>query len=300
MKIAVFGAAGFIGSNFVTKLKSEDVDFIATDIAPNTAHSDINYVQADILDPESVKKVVKDCDVAVHLAASPLRTSIENPKLNAKINIEGTLNILDACRECKISKIVFSSASSVIGEVKYNPVDENHPTTPKTPYAVAKKTIEDYLRVYHALFGINYIIFRFFNIYGPRQWPSSGGLMPVMYSRLSRGENFTIFGDGSATRDYVYVEDVSNFLLRACEKDVKNEIVNLGTGKGSTILDILSLSSRILGVKPKIIYKPKRPGEIENFVADTTKLKKLFKHRPTTDLEEGLKKTFEWLKSVNA
>lgn len=297
MRTVIFGAAGFIGRNLVKKLQERNMDFIATDVVDNPFQTDVNYIRTSILDTKSVRDVVGKADVVIHLAASPLLASIEKPKFNMKINIEGTLNILEASRDLNIEKVVFSSASSVVGDVKYNPVDEEHPCAPKTPYAVTKKACEDYLRVYKDLFDLDYLTFRFFNVYGPGQYPESGALIPTIYVRLSQGKTFDIYGDGTATRDYVYVEDVADFCYEAIRTEIRNHILNLGTGKATSILRLVSLASKILGVEPRLVYKPERPGEISNFVADTRKLKELFNKRPSTSIEEGLKKTFEWLKT---
>jgi UDP-glucose 4-epimerase len=161
---------------------------VASDIR-ESPHINAEFIPADLLDFDQVARVVKGSDIVVHLAASPLPVSIEKPRFNARINIEGSLNIMDAARENGVQKIIFSSASSLIGDVKYNPVDENHPATPKTPYGVAKYAIEHYLRVYQELYGLNYLIFRFYNIYGPWQYPESGALIPMVYRKLNRMEH---------------------------------------------------------------------------------------------------------------
>ncbi len=297
MKIAIFGASGFVGRNVVEALKEANMDIVASDIKEMGIEIEgADFVKADILDYSEVSKVVKGSEVVIHLAASPLSVSLEKPRMNARINIEGTLNIMDAAREHSVDKIIFSSASSLVGEVKYNPVDEEHPCKPKTPYAVAKYACEHYLRVYQELYGLNYLIFRFFNIYGPWQYPESGGLIPMVYKKLTTEGSFNVFGDGSQTRDFVYVGDVAEFYVKAIRKDIKNEIVNLGTGKAASIKEIVEIAGEILGIAPKINYLPPRSGEIDNFVADTKKLKKLFGDVPETGLREGLEMTFEWLK----
>ena len=295
MKIAVFGASGFVGKNVVEALKEANVEMVASDIKEMDIEG-VDFVKADLLDYDEVTKVVKGSDVVIHLAASPLPVSLEKPRINARINIEGTLNIMDVAREQGIDKIIFSSASSLVGEVKYNPVDEEHPCNPKTPYAIAKYACEHYLRVYQELYGLNYLIFRFFNIYGPWQYPESGALIPMVYKKLTTEGSFNVFGAGLQTRDFVYVGDVAEFYLKAIKKEVKNEIVNLGTGKGATIKEIVELAGEILEIEPKINYLPQRGGEIDNFFADVTKLQRIFGSIPDTKIEEGLKKTFEWLK----
>ena len=295
MKIAIFGASGFVGKNVVEALKEADVEMVASDIKEMDIGG-VDFVKADLLNYDEVTKVVKGSDVVIHLAASPLPVSLEKPRINARINIEGTLNIMDAAREQGIDKIIFSSASSLVGEVKYNPVDEEHPCNPKTPYAVAKYACEHYLRVYQELYGLNYLIFRFFNIYGPWQYPESGALIPMVYKKLTTEGSFNVFGAGLQTRDFVYVGDVAEFYLKAIKKEVKNEIVNLGTGKGAAIKEIVELAGEILEIEPKINYLPQRGGEIDNFFADVTKLQRIFGSIPDTKIEEGLRKTFEWLK----
>lgn len=294
MKVAVFGASGFVGINIVNALSEAGIDIIASDLK-EIKFDTAEFVKADLLDYAQVADVVKDCDMIIHLAASPLPLSLEKPRLNAKINIEGTLNIMDAAREFNCKKIIFSSASSLIGEVIYNPVDESHPCVPKTPYAVAKYAIEHYLRVYHELYNLNYLVFRFFNVYGPWQYPESKAIIPMVYNRLKTDGSFNVFGDGSQTRDFIYIGDIAEFFVRALRNNVKNEIINMGTGKSTTIKEIVAIAGDLLHIEPRINYLSARPGEIGNFVADTKKIKMLFGSVPDTTLEEGLEKAFDWL-----
>ncbi len=294
MKAAVFGASGFVGINVVEALTTAGIEVIASDIRECDAIK-TEFRKADLLDYDQVENVVKDTDVVIHLAASPLPVSVEKPKLNARINIEGSLNIMDAARNCGVKKIVFSSASSLVGDVKYNPVDEIHPCTPKTPYGVAKFAMEHYLRVYQELYHLDYLVFRFFNVYGPWQYPESRAVIPMVYDKLKKEGSFNVFGDGSQTRDFIYVGDIADFYVKAAKTGVKNEVVNMGTGKGTTVKEIVAIAGTILGIDPKINYLDARPGEIGNFEADTTKLKKLFGSVPDTSLATGLKKTFDWL-----
>jgi UDP-glucose 4-epimerase len=296
MKTAIFGASGFVGRNVVEALKEANMKIAASDIKEMDIEG-VDFIKADLLNYDEVSKVIKDCDVIIHLAASPLPFSLENPKLNARINVEGTLNIMDAAREHNVEKIIFSSASSLVGEVKYNPVDEKHPCNPKTPYAVAKYCIEHYLRVYEELYGLNYLIFRFFNIYGPWQYPESNALVPMVLNKILKGEEVLVFGDGSATRDFIYVGDAAEFFIKAIQKEkIKNEVVNLGTGVPTAIKEIIDLCGEVTGKTPNLVYKDARPGEIANFSADVTKLKKLFGEVPKTGVKEGLEKTYVWLK----
>lgn len=293
----MLGAAGFVGRNLVERLSHEDYDIVASDVVDDPFGGSVNYVRLDLLDRNGVFDAVEGSNIVAHLAASPLVISLQDPHANMRINVEGTLNVLDAARKHDVSKVIYSSASSVVGTVKYNPVDEDHPCDPKTPYAVAKKACEDYLRVYKELYGLRYLVFRFFNVYGPRQSYKSGALIPNLYRTLIENKDFQVYGDGSNTRDFVYVGDVAEFCCLAIRDHAENRVVNMGTGQGTSIVELITLGSRLLELKPKITYKPSRPGEIGNFVADTRRLFSLFGARPSTSLGDGLEKTFSWLQA---
>lgn len=292
----IFGAAGFVGRNIVEAIKDAGIDFLACDIMNSPFGDEIPYKRIDITDRDAVFSVVEGFDYLFHLSAHPLPASIKEPSLNAKVNILGSLNVLDAVVEHMTKKIIFSSASSLIGDVVHNPVTEEHSCLPKTPYGVAKRSVEHYLRVYHELYGLNYLVFRFFNIYGPYQWPESGALIPTVMSKIIKGEEVTIFGDGSIARDFVFVGDVADFYIQSINKDVKNEIFNMGTGRLTTIKEIVDAIAKVVGKAPNIVKKPARPGEISNFSADVTKIRNFFGKAPDTHFEEGLRKTHDWLK----
>ncbi|MEM2169635.1 MAG: NAD-dependent epimerase/dehydratase family protein [Candidatus Bathyarchaeia archaeon] len=297
MKVLVLGAAGFIGRNMVSALKRANIDLVASDIVRSPFNKEVDYMILDITDREAIFRAVKKVNHVFYLSTHPLSASIKDPLTNAKVNIIGGLNVLDAAKEHNIECVIFSSASSVVGEVLYNPVDEEHPCKPKTPYAITKLCIEHYLRVYHELYGLNYLIFRLFNVYGPYQYPESGALIPNVIVNIAKDRKITVFGDGSIARDYTYVDDVTRFYIKSILRGVKNETVNLGTGKLTTIREVINLASKMLKKEAKIEYMPPRPGEVMNFSADTKKLKKLFGEAPSITLEEGLRKTYEWLRS---
>ena len=205
------------------------------------------------------------------------------------------LNILQACRKNNIKKIIFTSASSLIGEPQSFKVSENHTTTPKTAYGITKLASEHYLRLFQELYGINFIVFRFFNIYGSYQ---KNGLVPSLYQKITSNQPVTIFGDGKQLRDFVYITDVLPFFEKAISNDsVNNSIYNIGTGIGTTISEVITLMSNTLGIEPKVQLQPVRKGEIGNFIADTTKLEKSFGQVPNTTVKIGLEKTIEWLRN---
>lgn len=293
MRVLVTGADGFVGKNLIPQLStSNDLEVVATDIIPSVSGPNASFNLLDVTDEFAVLSSLRDIDVVAHLATHQLVPSLSDPRLNAKVNILGMLNILEAARKTNVKRVVFSSASSIVGDVLYNPVDEKHPCNPKTPYGVTKLACEHYLKVYQRLFGLDYLIFRFFNIYGPHQ---IGGLIPSAYQKITEMKEFDIYGNGKQMRDYVYVGDLGGLFLRAILKDVKNVTLNVGTGLGLNVLDIVELAGRILGKKPKLRFNPPRPGEIENFVASTDAIKAALGIVPSTPVEEGLKRTFDWL-----
>lgn len=291
MKVAILGSEGFVGKNLVEDLGSK------YDIIPSDMHQSgisKNYVKSDVRNIDELKMLLKGCDVVVDLVANNLVASVDQVVENAKINIIGLLNVLEAARHNGVKKIIFPSASSMIGFTNKNPVPENHPALPKTPYGVTKLASEHYLRIYKELYGIDSVIFRFFNIYGPHQL---NGVIPSIILKMKKNEPITIFGKGDQIRDYVFINDVSPFFDKAISSNVAdNLILNMGTGKGSSVVDVVNQISANMGIKPIIEFKPERPGEISNFVADTALLEKTFGSKPNTSLHEGIRKTIDWYK----
>jgi len=291
MKILIIGSEGFVGKNLVKGL-SEKHDIYTSDQLDSTHQ---NYSKCDITNYDSVEKVVRDVDAVIHLAAHSLVSSLDGSITNARVNIIGLLNLLESCRKNSIHKVIFTSASSLVGEPKSFHVNEDHPPKPKTAYGITKLTSEHYLRLYHELYDMNYTVFRFFNIYGPFQ---KNGLIPSIFNKIQNNESITIFGKGDQVRDYVYIEDILPFFEQAASSEIgKNKVLNMGTGNGTTILEIVKNISEILKIEPKIEYQPVRPGEIGNFVADTTLLHETFGKIPSTDVKTGLRQTIDWLKN---
>lgn len=292
LKILILGSEGFVGHNLVEGLKRKH-QVRAADQINSSTHG--NYTQFNITNLESVMNTVYNVDVVINLVAHTLISSIEDTIKNAQINIIGLLNVLEACRKNNVKKIIFTSASSLIGEPKTFKVDETHVPIPKTAYGITKLTSEHYLRLYNELYGLNYVVFRFFNIYGPHQ---KNGLISSLYDRLVNRKPVTVFGKGNQIRDYVYVRDIIPFFDKAISTNIgNNHVFNLGTGTGTTILNVIKTLSKIMNVEPTIENKPERQGEIGNFVADTKLLQLKFGDIPKTTLQEGLRNTVSWLNS---
>lgn len=292
MKILVLGSEGFVGKNLVKGL-SEQHEIYSADLVDHSNHE--NYTKFDITNPDSVNKTVKNVDVVINLVAHSLVSSLESSSKNAQVNIIGLLNVLDACKNNNIEKIIFTSASSMIGEPTTERVSETHLAKPKTAYGITKLASEHYLRLYKELYDLNFVVFRFFNIYGPFQ---KNGLIPTLYSRIMAEKPLTVFGKGDQIRDYVYIEDIIPFFEKASSSNIAdNSTFNMGTGLGTSIVEIIKLFENILTIKPKIEYQPLRPGEIGNFVANTELLSSTFGMTPKTSVEYGLQKTIDWLKN---
>ena len=292
LKVLIIGSEGFVGYNLIDGL-SDKFQVLTSDIIKKDVCD--NYTQCDITNYDQVINTVKNVDVVINLATHSLLSSLESETENAQVNIIGLLNILQACRKNNIKKIIFTSASSLIGEPQSFKVSENHTTTPKTAYGITKLASEHYLRLFQELYGINFIVFSFFNIYGSYQ---KNGLVPSLYQKITSNQPVTIFGDGKQLRDFVYITDVLPFFEKAISNDsVNNSIYNIGTGIGTTISEVITLMSDTLGIEPKVERKPIRKGEIGNFIADTTKLEKSFGQVPNTTVKSGLEKTIEWLRN---
>ena len=291
MNVIIFGSEGFVGKNLSNDLKN-DFNLIFSDIFDSDK---VNYVKADITDFSELKKLLKGIDIVVNLASPPLTSSLNYVREFSNITINGIINILEASRLNNVKKIIFPSASSMIGSIKKSPVPEDHEATPTNPYGIAKLASEHFIRIYKELYGINFVIFRFFNIYGPYQ---KNGVIPNLFSKIKNNKPVTIFGEGNQIRDYVFIKDISNFFkISISSNKADNNIINMGTGIGHSVMDLINIMSKKLNITPEIDFKPKRVGEIDNFVADTSLIKNLFGKSPSTNLEIGLTKTIDWLNS---
>jgi len=313
MKILVTGGAGFIGSHLVDKLiknghKVVVVDNLSTGKRENLnpaffkksgAGTKAKFYKIDICSPQISQIFKKERPkIVYHLAAQiDVRKSTENPVKDAKINILGTLNVLENCKKNKVKKFIFSSSVGVYGEPKTLPVKENHSLNPIAPYPITKLTIEKYLNYFKSQ-GLNFVSLRYANIYGPRQ-PSEigeGGVIAIFTNKILKGERPIIFGKGIQTRDFLYVDDAVEAAVLAL-KAKSGSIYNVGTDKEITINNLLKLVLRILNKKTKPIYKPLRRGEIICSRIDYSKIKKELGFQPRYTLEEGLNETIKWFQN---
>ena len=286
MKVLLLGSEGFVGQNLIDGLK-EKHELLTADVLNSGTHT--NYTKFDITNLDETYSLIKNIDVVINLVTHTLTQSLNDVISNANTNIIGLLNVLEACRKNKIKKTIFTSAASIIGLPNTFSVDEKHSVMPKTAYGITKMAAEHYHRLYKEIYDLNYVIFRFFNIYGPHQ---KNGIIPSFHKKLINNEPITIFGEGKQIRDFVFIRDVVPFFDNVITSSkFDNQTYNLGTGNGTTIIEVIEKISKLLSVKPKINFQPERTGEIGNFVANTDFLLSEFGFKPETSIENGLKDT---------
>ncbi|ABR55965.1 NAD-dependent epimerase/dehydratase [Methanococcus aeolicus Nankai-3] len=301
MKVLITGGAGFIGSHIVDKFLENNHEVVVLD---NLTTGNLDNIKRNNDNIEFINKSIRDndlnfedIDVVIHHAAQiNVRTSVENPVLDGDINILGLINILEKIKKYGVKKIIFaSSGGAVYGEPEYMPVDENHVGAPMSPYGVSKFCGEEYIKLYNRLYGIDYTILRYSNVFGERQDPlGEAGVISIFIDKMVKNEKATIFGDGGQTRDFVYVGDVAEANLKAL--DWKNEIVNIGTGIETSVNELYSVIANELNYNDKPIYDKPREGEVYRISLEINKAKKLG-WKPIVDLKEGIKRTVEWTKN---
>src|SRR5680860_109091 len=305
-KILVTGGAGFIGSTLVDKLISEGHELVVIDNLSSGRQDYVNnqakLYKIDIRSPK-IAKIFKQeqFDFVYHLAAQiDVRVSVANPQLDNDINVVGGLNILENCRLNKVKKIIFSSTGGAIyGEAEEIPTTEYAPTYPLSPYGINKLTFEKYLNYYYQVYGLNYTILRFANVYGPRQFKGGeAGVIAIFIDNAVTGMESKMFGDGLQTRDFVYVTDVVEALSAAKEIDCRGAI-NISVGQESSLLDIISGIESALSEKIKIKEEPAKAGEQRRSCLSYQRAKDVFNWEPKIDLKTGIKLTIDWAKNNN-
>jgi len=301
MKFLVTGGAGFIGSNVVDGLIEAGYEVVVVDNLITGKRENVNpkarFYRVDITSPdlEEVFERERPDYVNHHAAQMNVRKSVDDPMYDARVNVLGSVNLLELCRRYEVKKVIYASTGgAVYGEPLYLPVDEDHPVNPLSPYGVTKHTVEHYLYFYGANYGLRYTILRYPNIYGPRQDPhGEAGVVAIFTEKMLRNERPTIFGDGTQTRDYVYVGDVVTANLLAIDKG-DGEIYNVGTGVETSVNELFELLREAVGVDLEPIYGERRLGEVYRIAITNDKIYRDFGWKPQTPLKEGLFKTIEY------
>ncbi|MBI4698796.1 MAG: NAD-dependent epimerase/dehydratase family protein [Nitrospirae bacterium] len=306
MKVLVTGGAGFIGSHIVDRLIEEGckvviVDDLSTGRLQNI-NSNASFYKLDIQSPEleNVFRTELPDHVNHHAAQMDVRRSVSDPIYDANINVLGTINILQNCIKYKTKKVIFaSSGGAIYGEQEVYPAPETHPLRPISPYGITKLVAEHYLYYYKKVFGLDYTVLRYANVYGPRQDPfGEAGVVAIFIQRMLKEEQPVINGDGSQTRDFVYVKDVVAANILAIKSNTSENIFNIGTGIETSVNEIFSHVAAI--INPDVIKKhgPHKQGEQLRSVIDHARAQKCLIWEPKTSLREGLRKTCDYFKSV--
>lgn len=304
MNVLVTGGAGFIGSHLVERLLSEGhsvrvLDNLSTGRRENLPRTGkIEFIEGDIRDQNVISTAVLGVNAIIHLAAvASVQASIDDPLGTHQTNFVGTLNLLEAARRSGVKRFLYASSAAVYGDSAQLPVSENLKPSPLSPYAADKLAGEYYLDFYRCTFGLSTSAFRFFNIYGPRQDPSSpySGVISIFVERMRTAKPVTIFGDGRQTRDFVYVRDLVAILAKSLTSESSVEqACNVGRGIESTLLDLLAALEELVGRPIERRHEPARAGDIVRSCADVGRLRNLMGSVPGTPLSDGLRELLRY------
>lgn len=305
MKVLITGGAGFIGSHILAQLQGRrDMDVVVFDNLSSGSKEHVpagmELVEGDVCDEAAVDALFADhhFDAVIHLAAQTMvPTSVEQPVLDCRINLEGVLHVLEACRIHGTRHILFSSSAAVYGDNLHIPLKETERLVPTSPYGITKMTTEHYLRVYHELYGMDATVFRFANVYGERQGEKGeGGVVSIFCKLLSQRQGITVFGDGNQTRDFVYAGDIAQAIIRALPLKGYHTI-NVSTGQETSINDLIRSFEKAVGYTVPVQYTAPRTGDILRSVLSNETLKRDLGFVPAMDLEEGIRRTYDWYRS---
>jgi len=306
----VSGGAGFIGSHLVEELvrrgeRVRVVDNLSTGKRQNIAHlSSVEFVEGDLADLDVAHRAVAGIEYVLHQAAIPsVPRSVEDPITSNRANIEATLNILVAARDAGVRRLVYAGSSSAYGDTPTLPKVETMATAPLSPYALQKLVGEQYCQMFTRLYGLETVTIRYFNVFGPRQDPSSpySGVISLFISALCDGRQPTIYGDGEHTRDFTYVANVVDGVLRACTAaEASGEVINVATGGRISLNTLFNTIRQLVDASVDPMYSAPRPGDVKDSQADISKARRLLGYEPSISFEEGLARTVAWYRDSHA
>ena len=306
----VTGGAGFIGSHLAEELVGRGhrvrvVDSLITGKRRNLDHiKDVEFLEGDLAVSGVASRAVEGMEYVLHQAAIPsVPRSVADPLASNEANVTAALNILVAARDAGVKRLVYAGSSSVYGDTPTLPKREDMPTNPLSPYALQKLMAEQYCQMFTRLYGFETVTTRYFNVFGPRQDPGSpySGVISLFARAILDGRQPIIYGDGGQTRDFTYVANVVDGVLRACEAPkAAGEAMNVATGGRISLNELLRVMNKICGTKAEPIYKEPRAGDVRDSQADISKATTLVGYRPIVSFEEGLRHTLDWCRTERA
>ena len=306
----VTGGAGFIGSHLAEALVARGetvrvVDSLVTGKRQNLAHlKGVEFLHGDLADADVARDAVRGVDYVLHQAAIPsVPRSVEDPVTSNRANIVASLNLLVAARDAKVKRVVYAGSSSAYGNTPTLPKVETMPTAPLSPYALQKLVAEQYCQMFTRLYGLETVTIRYFNVFGPRQDPSSpySGVISLFIKALFENQRPKIYGDGEQTRDFTYVANVVDGVLRACHaKDASGEVINVATNGRVSLNQLFTTLRTLVGANVEPIYDKPRAGDVRDSQADINKAARLLGYKPLVTFEQGLQNTVEWYRTTVA
>lgn len=310
LQVLVTGGAGFIGSNLAQALTSlgatvRVLDNLSTGRLANLngCIAEIEFVEGDIRDMDILDKAIEGVNTIFHQAALPsVPRSIADPLTTDQVNSQGTLTLLLAARDKGAKRVIYASSSSVYGDSPTLPKEEIMPTDPLSPYALSKFTGERYCRLFYSLYGLETVALRYFNVFGPRQDPTSqySAVIPKFISSILGSKAITIYGDGEQTRDFTFVDNVVQANLQAAmSEEASGEVLNIACGKRISIIELAEFLMNALDNRVEIRYAPQREGEVRDSLASTEKARATISYDPMVDVWEGLRRTAAWYKKLD-
>jgi len=306
-KYLITGIAGFIGSSLARAVLAQcdevrGIDNLSTGKRENLAEilRQIDFREADLLDLDAVGEACSGMDYVLHQAAIPsVPRSVRDPIGSNRANVDATVHLLVAARDAKVKRVVYAASSSAYGDTPTLPKSEDMPPNPISPYAVAKLASEYYMTSFYRCYGLETVRLRYFNIFGPRQDPTSpySGVLSKFISQMLRGERPTIFGDGTQSRDFTYIDNAVQANLLACQApaaEVAGQVFNVATGTRIDLNETFQLLKRLTGYTGDVAYGTTRDGDVKHSLADLTRAAKHLGYRPRVAFEEGLRRTVDW------
>ncbi|MFX0122847.1 MAG: GDP-mannose 4,6-dehydratase [Candidatus Hodarchaeota archaeon] len=306
MKCLVTGGAGFVGSHLIERLLLDNhsivcIDDFSTGKEENldNIRNEIKLTEGDIRDIDVIQKTVNEIDCIFHLAAQiSVKRSVRDPLFDASVNIEGTINLLEAIKNSSVKRFIYiSTGGAIYGEPVTIPVSETTLEKPISPYGISKLAGEKYLQWFHKVYGLPYTIIRPANIYGPKQDSlGEAGVISIFLGRIKNNKSLEIFGDGKDTRDYVYVKDIAEICINAMYSS-QIDTFNAGTGNQTDLLELIRIIEHVTKLKADKKFCDPRPGDVHHIALDSTKAHEQLSWKPSTDLTTGIRETWDWFLS---